>query len=184
MIRRILCSLLPALFLLAAGCASLIQAPQVTLKRTNLIGMDTSGADLEFFLGISNPNSFDLSLLGYTYDLRVMTLPLAASGLQSTLPIPAERETDMRLPVRVKFGDLLEILKRRPDPAKVPYHISRSGRNGRFLCTTGNVPAQLLSRPIQGHIQPRPLNSLKGLFFLIKKLPLCYSRAAFLLITS
>jgi len=124
MIRRILCSLLPALFLLAAGCASLIQAPQVTLKRTNLIGMDTSGADLEFFLGISNPNSFDLSLLGYTYDLRVMTLPLAASGLQSTLPIPAERETDMRLPVRVKFGDLLEILKRRPDPAKVPYHIS------------------------------------------------------------
>ena len=124
MIRRILRSLLPALFLLAAGCASLIQAPQVTLKRTSLIGLDTSGADLEFFLGISNPNSFDLSLLGYTYDLRVMTLPLAASGLQSTLPIPAERETDMRLPVRVKFGDLLEILKRRPDPAKVPYQIS------------------------------------------------------------
>ena len=124
MIRRILRSLLPALFLLAAGCASLIQAPQVTLKRTSLIGLDTSGADLEFFLGISNPNSFDLSLLGYTCDLRVMTLPLAASGLQSTLPIPAERETDMRLPVRVKFGDLLEILKRRPDPDKVPYQIS------------------------------------------------------------
>lgn len=122
--RRILHGLLPALFLLlTAGCASLIQEPQVALKRTNIIGLDTAGADLEFYLGITNPNSFDLSLLGYTYDLRVMTLPLAASGLQETIPIPAGRETDMRLPVRVTFGDLLEILKRRPDPDKIPYQI-------------------------------------------------------------
>jgi LEA14-like dessication related protein len=121
---RMLRPLLPVLFLLAAGCASLIHEPQVTLKRTNIISLDTAGADLEFYLGITNPNSFDLSLLGYTYDLRVMTLPLAASGLQKTIPIPAGRETDMRLPVRVTFGDLLAILKRRPAPDQIPYQLN------------------------------------------------------------
>lgn len=130
MMRRLLHGLLPAMLLLlllllmTAGCSSLIQEPLVALKRSNIIGLDTAGADLEFYLGITNPNSFDLSLLGYTYDLRVMTLPLAASGLQEAILIPAGRETDMRLPVRVTFADLLEILKRRPDPDKIPYQIN------------------------------------------------------------
>ncbi|NVN92282.1 MAG: LEA type 2 family protein [Desulfuromonadales bacterium] len=118
-VRRIV----PLLLMLICGCSLLVKEPQVTVTQTSIIGLDTAGADIECALAISNPNSFDLTLLGYTYDLRVMTLPLASGGIQEPLAIPAGKLTDMRLPIRLKYGDLLEILKRHPDPDQVPYRI-------------------------------------------------------------
>ena len=109
--------------LLFCGCSFFIKEPQVTVTRANIIGLDTSGADIECALVIFNPNSFDLTLRGYTYDLRIMSLPLSSGGLQEALSIPAGKETDMRLPFRIKYVDLLEIIKRRPDPDRVPYRI-------------------------------------------------------------
>jgi len=116
----------PAAFLLIvmlSGCVSLVQAPRVALKETSLVGLDTSGIDLEFQLGITNPNSFDLSLLGYTFDLRVLAQPLSTGGMKETILFPAGRETGMRLPVRLKFADLLEISRRAPDPDNIPYQL-------------------------------------------------------------
>ena len=120
---------LPAAFLLIMllsfpGCASLVQAPRVTLNETSMVGLDTSGIDLEFHLGITNPNPFDLSLLGYTFDLQVLSLPLSSGGRQETFLFPAGKETDIRLPVRLKFTDLLEIIKRADDPDKIPYQLN------------------------------------------------------------
>jgi LEA14-like dessication related protein len=118
---------LAAVFLLIvmlSGCASLVQAPRVTLKETSMVGLDTSGIDIEFLLGITNPNSFDLSLLGYTYDLQVLALPLSTGGMQETILFPAGKETGMRLPVRLKFADLLKIINRSPDPDNIPYQLN------------------------------------------------------------
>jgi LEA14-like dessication related protein len=109
---------------LLSGCSSFIQPPRIAVKDTNLVGLDSSGIDIEFHLGVTNPNSFDLSLLGYTYDLRVMTLPLAIGGMQETTTYPAGTETDMRLPIHLKFSDLLEIIKRQPDLDKLPYRMN------------------------------------------------------------
>lgn len=109
--------------MLMCGCSLVFREPEVNVARTNIIGLDTAGADLECALAISNPNSYDLTLLGYTYDLRVMTLPLASGGRQEPLAIPAGKQTDMLLPIRIKYGDLLEILKRRPDLDRIPYRL-------------------------------------------------------------
>jgi LEA14-like dessication related protein len=108
---------------LMTACTSLIKEPQVVFKRMDVVTADSNGIDMEFYLGIRNPNSFDFSLLGYTYNLKVMTLPLAAGGRQETLLFPAGKETDMRLPVRIKYGELIDILKRRPDPDNIPYSL-------------------------------------------------------------
>jgi LEA14-like dessication related protein len=89
-----------------------------------MVGLDTSGIDIEFLLEISNPNPFDLSLLGYTFDLQVLALPLSTGGKQETILFPAGKETGMRLPVRLKFNDLLEIINHSPDPDKIPYQLS------------------------------------------------------------
>jgi LEA14-like dessication related protein len=111
------------LFVMLPGCASLVQAPRVTLKEASMVGLDTSGIDIEFVLGITNPNSYDLSLLGYTFDLQVLTLPLSTGGRQETILFPAGKETGMRLPVRLKFADLLKIINSSPDPDKIPYQL-------------------------------------------------------------
>jgi len=112
------------LFVMLPGCASLVQAPRVTLRETSMVGLDTSGIDIEFLLEISNPNPFDLSLLGYTFDLQVLALPLSTGGKQETILFPAGKETGMRLPVRLKFADLLKIVNRSPDPDKIPYQLN------------------------------------------------------------
>lgn len=120
--RTIFLSIL--LTLLSAGCTPFVREPAVVLKDTAIVGLDTAGVDLEFNLGVTNRNSFDLSLLGYTYDLQVMNLPLSAGGRQQTIIFPAERETEVRLPVRVKLTDLLEILNRTPDPDRIPCRVA------------------------------------------------------------
>lgn len=118
------CVILFLLFALLSGCASIVQEPRIAIRETRLIGLDSSGIDVEFHLGITNPNNFDLSLLGYAYDLRVMTLPLSTGSTQETVIFPSGKETDMRLPVHLTFGDLLEILKRQPDLDKLPYRMN------------------------------------------------------------
>jgi LEA14-like dessication related protein len=109
---------------LLSGCSAFIQEPRIAIKGTSLVGLDSSGIDVEFYLGIRNPNVFDLSLLGYTYDLRVMTMPLTTGGTQESVLFPAGKETDMRLPVHLTFSNLLEIIKRQPDLDKLPYRMN------------------------------------------------------------
>jgi LEA14-like dessication related protein len=111
------------LSLAVSGCSALIQEPRVSVKQTSLIAIDTSGVDIEFFLEVNNPNPFDLSLMSYTYDLRIMTLPLANGGNQDVVLFPAGSGTNLRMPIHLKFADLLEIIKRRPDPDRIPYRI-------------------------------------------------------------
>lgn len=123
---RFVTLMLPFLLLLTPGCAPVVRTPDVSLARATLVGMDTSGADIECTLAVHNPNFFDLTLLGYTYDLRMMTLPLAAGGLQRPLSIPAGKDVAVHLPIRVRFGDLLEIAKRLPDQDTIPYQLHAS----------------------------------------------------------
>jgi LEA14-like dessication related protein len=110
--------------LVTACCSTFVQEPKVSIKAANIVSLDTAGAEIEFYLGVTNPNPFDLSLLGYTYDLKVMALPLVSGGLPESILFKAGAETDMRLPVRVRFSDIVEILKRRPDPDKIPYQMN------------------------------------------------------------
>ena len=112
------------LFTLLSGCSSIIREPRITIKGTSLVGFNSSGVDVEFYLGITNPNFFDLSLLGYTYDLRIMTLPLSTGGSQESVSFSAEKETDMRLPIHLTFRDMLEIIKRQPDLDRLPYRMN------------------------------------------------------------
>ncbi len=121
-LRRFVIFLL--LFALLSGCATFVQAPRVAIKGTNLVGLDASGIDIEFNLGITNPNRFDLSLLSYTYDLQVMTLPFSSGRTQLTVFFPSGKETDVLLPLHLTFDKLLTILKQHPDLSKLPYQIN------------------------------------------------------------
>lgn len=114
--------LLPVIFFFSA-CSLFVTEPTVKMKDVNIVGLGADGVDLEFYLAVTNTNSFDLKLKGYTYDLQVMALPLTKGGMREPVEFPAETTTDVRLPLRIAYRDLWEILKRRPDPDKVPYRL-------------------------------------------------------------
>ncbi len=95
----------------------------MTVRSTNVVSVDTSGFDIELLIGVENPNSFDVSLLAYTYDLQVMSIPLSSGGLQKKVTFPSGQTVDVRLPFRLHHGDLLGILKRRPDLDRIPYSV-------------------------------------------------------------
>ncbi len=114
--------LLPVL----ASCSLIVTKPDVSLQRIAPTGVDSSGIDIELNLLIKNPNSFDITLLGYSYTLEVSDLPFASGGIRKTAVFMGKQESGLSIPVRVRHGELLEILKRQHDPDKIPYHLSAS----------------------------------------------------------
>lgn len=107
-----------------AGCSLFAGKPEVAVKDLNVVGVGVGGVELEFLLTVTNPNSFPLVLQGYTYDVNVMALPLTKGGKRERIEFPADKATDVRLPFKVAYGDLWEILKRQPDPKRIPYRLS------------------------------------------------------------
>ncbi|GLI39830.1 LEA type 2 family protein [Geobacter hydrogenophilus] len=107
-----------------AGCSLILDKPEVKVRDLNVVGIGVEGVELEFLLTVTNPNSFPLVLNGYTYDLNVMALPLTKGGKRERIEFPADKATDVRLPFKVAYGDLWEILKRQPDQNKIPYRLN------------------------------------------------------------
>ena len=112
------------MLVLLSGCATLVRQPGVTIKDAGLAGLDASGVDVNLHLGITNPNPFDLSLLKYSYELRVQTLPLSTGSLQQAVAFPAGKETELRVPVHLNFADLLRIIRHTSDPDNIPCRIT------------------------------------------------------------
>lgn len=110
--------------LVLSGCSSLfVKEPVVTVKGVDLVSVDAAGVGMEVELTIENRNGYDIKLLGYSYDLQVMALPLAKGGTRETVTFPAATTTDLRIPIRLGLGELMEILKRIPNPDRVPYRL-------------------------------------------------------------
>ena len=117
--------LLLLVLMLVTGCATLVKKPVVTVKNLNIVSLDSGGAGMELNLAVTNPNPYDVKLLGYSYDLKVMgALPLAKGGAREEIKFPSDTETDLRIPIRISYGDLMEIFKRKPDLDSIPYQLS------------------------------------------------------------
>lgn len=117
------------LFLLAlamTGCSAVVTTPEVRLQRLAPVVFDTAGLEVEANLLINNPNRFDLTLLDYSYTLQAAGLPLGTGGNRQTIVFPAQQETGIRIPARIRYSDLLELLKRHADPDRIPYRLTAS----------------------------------------------------------
>lgn len=112
------------LFILFAGCTTFVKEPVVTVKDLNVVSLDGGGAGMELHLNVRNGNPFDIRLLGYSYHLKVMTLPLATGVAREEIKFPSGAATDLRIPIRISYGDVLEIFRRKPNPDGIPYQLS------------------------------------------------------------
>jgi LEA14-like dessication related protein len=106
-----------------AGCGLLFTTPTVEVKDVAIVGIAADGLDLELLLTVTNANAVSLTLTGYTYDLQVSALPLTKGGARQRVEFKAEGTTAVRLPIRLNYASLLELLKRRVDPDQIPYRL-------------------------------------------------------------
>ena len=112
------------LLILLTGCTTLVKEPIVTLQDLKVVSLNGGGAGMELHLKVTNTNPFDVMLTGYSYDLKIMTLQLVKGVAREEMRFPAGAASDLRIPIRISFGDLVEIFKRKPDPNKVPYQLA------------------------------------------------------------
>lgn len=109
--------------LLLQGCSAIVTRPEVKVQGINMVRLDTSGVDIDINLLVSNPNRFDLALLGYSYRLQLADIPLMSGGERQKIVFQGDRETLLKIPARVRHTDLLELLRKSPDPNHLPYRI-------------------------------------------------------------
>ncbi len=121
-----------SIFLLS-GCATLVAKPEVTVKNVKFAGLDSKDIGIDVYLSVHNPNSFDLSLKDYSYDVNVVSLPLAKGSAKASYDFYANSTTDMLVPVKIPFSSLLEILKKTPNPDSIPYRIHAELTIGRGI---------------------------------------------------
>lgn len=110
--------------IICSGCSLFVAKPEIAVKSVNITGVDREGIEMDFLLSLTNPNSYSLELKGYNYNLLVLALPLAKGENHEVVEFNGNTTTDFRLPVRITFHDLMEILKRRPDPEQIPYRLT------------------------------------------------------------
>lgn len=105
------------------GCAAVVTPPEVRLQQITPVRIDAAGLAIEVDLLVHNPNRFDLTLLGYSYTLQVAGLPFSSGGSRQTTTFPAHQEQLVRIPARIRHGELLELLKRQSGPDHLPYRL-------------------------------------------------------------
>lgn len=123
MLKRFTGCLSILIFLLLTGCTAFVKQPVVKIKDLSVVSLDGGGLGMELYLGVMNPNFYDVKLQGYSYDLKVMALPLAKGAAREEVKFLSKAETEVRIPIRVSYADFYELLKRRPDPDAIPYQL-------------------------------------------------------------
>ncbi len=106
-----------------SGCSVFMTKPEITLKSVKMVGLDSKDMELDFYFSVNNPNSFDLRLKEYSYDVRVLSLPLAKGNAKTSYDFYANSTSDLLIPVKIPYNNLLEIFKRNPSPDAIPYQI-------------------------------------------------------------
>ena len=115
--------LLPCLFLILSGCSLVFTKPTVTFRELKLVDIDTKGMSLNLLLNVNNPNSYDITLDGYRYSFNIQGLPLGSGEKKELVQFPGKKATDIQVPVRVTYGNVLDIIMKRPNPTSIPYQL-------------------------------------------------------------
>ena len=111
------------LVIVLSGCSLLVKEPQIELKEAGITGFTSSGIDVRILLDVTNPNSFDLELLDYTYDLSILNMPFLSGVSREAILFSSGTKTDLQLPLHLNYSDLLEIIKHQPDLDRLPYRM-------------------------------------------------------------
>lgn len=100
-----------AVAIVATACSALgraaFQNPVVNLRDVRVLGLGTTGGQLEVQLGVHNPNNFRLDATRLTYRVFVGdTIGVAGGALDTQTTVQAGDSTIVRIPVSFTYAGL------------------------------------------------------------------------------
>lgn len=101
------------LILLIIGCAALqefaqVQKPTLKFQKVRFTGMSFETVDLAFDVKITNPNPLSASLAGFDYDFQIDGASFLSGQQPTQLTIAANAESELEIPLTLKFKDLYQ----------------------------------------------------------------------------
>ncbi len=117
-------------FTLLLSCAGVQQtlkalkpvAPQLQLQGVSLQQLNFQSVTLGFQFSIHNPNPFQLSLNGFSYELFLLSNhPLVKGDHRQPATIPARGDSSIILPLSITFKDVLQLIRNIPEEDSIPY---------------------------------------------------------------
>jgi len=88
-----------------------MQKPQVLVQSVELTGWSFSSIDLLFNFEIQNPNSFEINLDGWDYQLKINTQTFIQGQGKQKIQIAAEKTTHIQLPLTIKLIELYQAFR-------------------------------------------------------------------------
>lgn len=127
-ILLVFCALLTGLF---QGCSSVEQVGQVMqgkqptarVNGVRLTGLDPQGAALLFDVIVHNPNDFPIDLTGFDYDLQLFGESFLKGRQTQGVSLAAERGSQVALPLRLGFRQLLNSYEQLKQAGRVGYRL-------------------------------------------------------------
>lgn len=122
--------LLPLVVLPLAGCPKLGKfpglaqyTPKLHFQKVQMRSVTFQGADADFVFQLTNPNPVAVKVASFTYDLNVAGADFAQGDNTKGLNVLARGNSELRLPVAVKFADLIRLGQATRGQDSVPFQI-------------------------------------------------------------
>ncbi|MFL5813915.1 MAG: LEA type 2 family protein [Bdellovibrionia bacterium] len=100
---------LSALVMTQLGCSSIpknVQAPDVAVQSLDVDKATLTDATVIVKLAVRNPNSFGLKMDSIKYGLNLEGKPFASGTLNDSASVDANGETEISVPLRIRYWDL------------------------------------------------------------------------------
>jgi LEA14-like dessication related protein len=112
---------------LLAGCAAIqdhVKEPNVTVQDLQVRGVSLTGMDLDFILGIDNPNPIGISMSGLTYRLELNDRALFEGASQERVSVAGNGHSQVTLPFTLVYEEILGSLNALAGRQTLPYTLS------------------------------------------------------------
>ena len=119
--------LIPALFFSLAGCAALqeqVREPVVGVQDLQVRSLSLADMQVDFILGVDNPNPIAIGVNGLSYKLELDNRPLFEGTTQDRVRVAANGSSRITLPFTLAYEDILGGLDALANRESLRYNLS------------------------------------------------------------
>ncbi len=113
--------------LMLSACAALkeqIKEPGVSVQELKVRAVSLTGMELDFILGIDNPNPIGIVMSGLSYRLALENRPLFEGKTQERVKVAANGSSRVTLPFTLAYADLASGFDAIVNKKSLPYQLS------------------------------------------------------------